>query len=98
MQGYDAVNSIFQKIADKHFKDFLGIPLKNFEFMSASVDLSKTDDPVLSFVERYGLNYFLLRLALLTRSQLGENDFRNIGLMQEMSAKEVSDLKKGLID
>ena len=98
MQGYDAVNSVFQKIADKHFNDFLGIPLKNFEFMSAPVDLSKSDTHILGFVEKYGLNYFLLSLALLTRSQLGEKDFRNIGLMQEISAKEVTNLKEGLID
>lgn len=97
-QGYDAVYSVFQKIADKHFKNFLGTPLKNLKFMSAPVDLNKADERVLSFAERYSLNYFLLSLALLTRSQLGENNFKSTGIVQEISIKEVSDLRQGLID
>lgn len=98
IQGYDAVNSAFQKIADKNFNAFLGIPLKNLEFMSAPIDLSKANERVLKFADTYGLNCSLLRLALLTRSQLGENDFNNIGLTQEISAKEVANLREGLID
>lgn len=97
-QGYDAVYSVFQKITDKHFKNFLGTPLKNLKFMSAPVDLNKADERVLSFAERYSLNYFLLSLALLTRSQLGENNFKSTGIVQEISIKEVSDLRQGLID
>lgn len=98
MQSYDAVSYIFQKIVYKNFNDFLGIPLKNCEFMSTSVDLTKKDKPTLKFAEKYELNYFLLRLALLTRSQLCENNFKHIGLIPSISEKEALNLKKGMIN
>ena len=66
--------------------------------MSATADSSKADEQVLKFADKYGLNYFLLRLALLTRSQLGESNLNSIGLIQEISAKKVLKLRQGLID
>lgn len=98
LQGYDSLSAVFQKVAAKHSADFLCDSSNEPEFMTASVDSSKVNNLVLKFSDKYGLNYFLTCTALLTRSQMGENHLEHIGLVPLLSAKEISVLKKELID
>lgn len=99
MQGYDAVQTAFQTLADKHFKNFLDLPLKERKFMSASVSPEKIDKLTLQFADKYALNYFLLRVALLTRSWMGENYMEHFGLIPAIPTKKaVEILKTGLTD
>lgn len=53
MQGYDAAQSAFQTITDKHFKNFLDLPLKERKLMSASVTPKKIVEFVLHFVDKF---------------------------------------------
>ena len=73
MQRYDAVQSDFQTFADKYSNNFQNALLKKRDFMSASIDSEKVDELILKFADKYSLNYLLLRVALLTRSWMGEN-------------------------
>ena len=98
MQGYDAVQSALQALVNRYFNDFLNAPLKKCEFMS-SIDSEKVDELVLKFADKYALNYLLLRVALLTRSQMGENYLEHVGLIPAIpTKKELEILKRGLMD
>ena len=96
MQGYDAVYSALRRIMNKYFAADAFAEKRAFQ--SKYADFTETDELVLTFADRYGLNHLLTRLALLTRSRMGEDHLRSIGVIKTMSAKEATVLKRGLID
>lgn len=88
MQGYDAVQSSLQALADKYFNDFPNARLKKRDLMFGSIDSKKTDEILFKFAGKYALNYLLLRVALLTRSQMGENYLEHVGLIPAIPTKK----------
>lgn len=78
-------------------QNYAKIERKSFDFDSS--DYQETDDIVRQFSEKYGVEPFLMRFALLSRSQMGKNVWERLGikLPEVLRQTRVSHLKRALL-
>lgn len=75
------------------------LPIKKYVLEFDSLGYEEKDNSIKEFAVRYGVDNLLMRFALLTRSHMGKDVWKNLGVEEpEQFLKKESRLKKGLID
>lgn len=75
------------------------LPIKKYALEFDSLGYEEKDNSIKDFAVRYGVDNLLMRFSLLTRSHMGKDAWKNLGVEEpEQFLKKESRLKKGLVD
>ncbi len=74
-------------------------PIEKHSLQIESMDYIESDDLVAQFADKYGVDHLLMRLALLSRSQMGGKLWGRLGIVQpEAINTRISRWKRGIIN
>lgn len=73
-------------------------PIQKNRLQLGSFEYAEKDETIVAFINKYGLDEFLVRLSLLTRSDNGEMYLSNIGITNVISKNDVPIIRKGIIE